>query len=163
MTFGDSMTGEQLDAIESALGLKLPAEYRRASLAFPFRPIGRDWVHWFFDRPDWVIGESRTPLRDGDYDLAGWHGSFVVIGESAAGDLYFIDAARDDSPVFILLHETHALEEEWPSFAAFLEDWLRINKEMLAQQDAVPRRLRWALAVGIAVVVVGIVWSLVRH
>jgi hypothetical protein len=61
------VTDSQLDTIEAALGIKLPTDYRRLSRAFPFKPIGRDWVYWFFDDPDRVIGETRFPLEDGGY------------------------------------------------------------------------------------------------
>src|SRR4051812_24521849 len=43
------MTDVQLDEIEAALGVTLPTEYRQVSRAFPFRPVGRDRVYWFFD------------------------------------------------------------------------------------------------------------------
>jgi hypothetical protein len=49
---------------------KLPADYRRVSLAFPFRPVGNDWVYWLYNAPDAIIGGSRAPLADGDSDRA---------------------------------------------------------------------------------------------
>jgi hypothetical protein len=105
-----AMTDTQLDAIEAALGVKLPAEYRRVSFAFLFRPIGRDRVYWMYNDPGAVIGQSRAPLVNGDYDRSNWRASYVVIGKSAAGDLYLLDASAERSPVYCLSHETHAIE-----------------------------------------------------
>lgn len=66
------MTETQLDNIEAALGIALPAEYRRVAASPPFRPIGNDWVYWFYDDPNRVIEGTLAPLADGDYDQSGW-------------------------------------------------------------------------------------------
>ncbi len=139
------MTNEQLDGIEAALRLKLPDEYRQVSVEFPFRPIGRDWVYWFYDDPQAVIGETRAPLAYGDYDRHGWRDSFVVIGQSAAGDLYLLDTAAAGSTVFCLSHETHAIEVEWTTFDGFVQDWLHAPEDAARRQAAAtqPGEIGW--------------------
>lgn len=141
------MTEVQLDAIETALQVTLPAAYRQTSIAFPFRPIGHDWVYWFYDDPERVIGATRAPLSDGEYDQTDWRGTFVVIGESGAGDLYLLDTPAS-SPVYCLSHETHRIEPEWPTFRAFVEEWLRVHEEYTRKQEAegVALRVWWRRA-----------------
>jgi hypothetical protein len=81
----------QLDRIEAAVGFALPAEYRRVAASPPFRPIGHDWVYWFYDDPTWVIEGTLTPLADGGYDRSGWQAGYLTIGQSGAGDLYVME------------------------------------------------------------------------
>lgn len=159
------MTDAQLDAIQSALGIKLPADYRQVSLAFPFRPIGNDWVYWMYDDPDAVIGESRAPLEEGDYDRSNWRASYVVIGQSASGDPYLLDTAAERSPVYCLSHETHAIAPEWPTFEAFVADWTRSTEKLRQQWEAAAGRGRWRrwwLVMGL-VILLGVALPLLLH
>lgn len=57
-----------------------------------------------------------------------------MIGESAAGDLYLLDTANA-SPVYCLSHETHQIEVEWPTFAAFVEEWRRFPEEYARERE----------------------------
>jgi hypothetical protein len=123
----DRVTDSQLDKIEAALGIRLPADYRRLSRAFPFKPIGRDWVYWFFNDPDRVIGSTLYPLQDGRYAGPDLLPRYVAIGQSAGGDPYLLDTASAESPVLCLSHETHAIEPAWATFAAFTEEWLAVQ------------------------------------
>jgi hypothetical protein len=136
------MTDEELDAIEAALRVKLPSDYRRVSVTFPFRPLGRDWVYWFYNDPALVVGETTDPLADGEYDRTGWRDSYVVIGQSACGDLYLLDTVLERSPVYCLSHESHAVEVEWPDFAAFVEEWLQAPERHAEQLAAGREQLR---------------------
>jgi hypothetical protein len=127
------MTDDQLDAIEAALGLKLPGAYRDVSRAFPFRPIGRDVVYWFYNDPARVIGNTLEPLADGRYDRTGWQPGFVAIGHSPSGDPYVLDTATPGLPVLFLSHETHEIEPGWPTFEAFVAEWVRAPDEVERQ------------------------------
>lgn len=119
------MTETQLQTIERELGVRLPEFYRQTSLDFPFRPRGNDWVYWMYDAPDRVIGETRAPLADGEYDQANWKPSYLVIGESAAGSLFLLDTALGDaSPVYFLDYMDYSIEAGWPDFPAFVTYWL---------------------------------------
>ena len=125
------MTDTQLDRIETELGLRLPADYRAVSQEFPFRTIGNERVYWFYDDPNSVIQNTRVPMSDGDYDMANWNPTYLIIGRGAAGDEHLIDTALAHSSVYLLSHEDHSIVEEWPSLSAFVEDW---NKQ--AEQSA---------------------------
>jgi hypothetical protein len=119
------MTESELAEIEAAVGFLIPSEYRRVAIEFPFRHIGRDSVYWFYDEPERVIGGTLFPLANAAYDRTGWKDSYLVIGESAAGDPYLMDTIAAGYPVFCLCHESHRIEKEYPTFSAFVEDWSR--------------------------------------
>ena len=160
------MSDAQLDTIETALGLTLPPAYRRVSRAFPFCPIGRDWVYWFYDDPAEVISATRFPLEDGGYAGPALPPRYVVIGTSGGGDLYLLDTAADGLPVVCLSHETHAVEAAWPTFEAFVEEWVRAPDEIAtaraAEEAAASARQRrlWLVA-GVPLVIALLVALLV--
>ena len=156
------MTDDQLDAIEAQLGVTLPDAYRRVSRAAPFRPLGRDAVYWFYDDPDAVVGMTRSPHADAGYAGPGLPPRYVAIGDSAAGDAYLLDTLADGSPVACLSHETHAVEPEWPTFEAFVADWLAAPAEwerhLAAERAARAAWWRWYWRVlGVTVLVTVVV------
>lgn len=144
------MTEAQFAEIEAAVGFSLPDEYRRVAASPPFRPLRGDSVYWFFAEPDRVIGGTLAPLADGDYDMAGWQNTYLTIGESGAGDLYVMDTAAAGLPVHCLSHESHEIEPEYKTFAAFVEDWVQaperseanLAAEKAREQAEWNRRLR---------------------
>ncbi|MCO6454378.1 MAG: SMI1/KNR4 family protein [Pirellulaceae bacterium] len=135
------MTEAQLDEIEAAVGFALPAEYRRVAAAPPFRPIGRDWVYWFYDDPGMIIEGTLAPLPDGGYNRDGWRADYLCIGESAAGDSYVLDTVTPGLPVLCRSHETHRVEPEYPTFAAFVEEWVKAPEVVEANRAA--ERKEW--------------------
>ena len=144
------MTDAQHAAIEAALGVVLPTEYRRVSRAFPFRPVGRDRVYWFFDTPEQVVGATLAPLADGRYDRGGPWDRYVVIGRSPGGDLYVLDTMADGFPVRMLSHETHEIEPAWSTFGAFVEAWRAVPDRVAGETG----RNRSVVLMGIVVLAV---------
>jgi len=157
------MTEGELTEVEAAIGFTLPSEYWRVAAAFPFRPIGRDWVYWFYDDPDRVIDGTLAPLADDAYDKVGWRTGYLTIGESAAGDLYVMDSTAPRLPVYCLSHETHRIEPEYPTFAAFVEEWIRAperGEATLAAERAERRsRIRRALLFVVCAVPASLVFA----
>lgn len=144
------MTDAQLHEIEAALGVVLPTEYRRVSRAFPFRPVGRDSVYWFFDTPERIVGATLAPLADGGYERVGPWGNYVVIGRSPAGDLYILDMDKKGLPVLLLSHETHEVEPAWSTFEAFVEEWRAVPDQIAGE----PGKNRSVILAGIVVLAV---------
>jgi hypothetical protein len=72
---------------------------------------------------------TRPLLSDGEYDHAAPGDTFVVIGDSGAGDVYLLDTAFS-SPVYSPGHATHRIEPERPASAAYVEEWVRIAQSM---------------------------------
>ncbi len=142
------VTAMQLDEIEAGVGFSLPAEYRRVASEFPFRPIGRDCLYWFYNDPASVIGETLATVSEAGYERAGWQDGYLAIGNSAAGDTYVLDTRADGLPVHCLSHETNAVELlEWPSFQAFVAEWLAAPEECerrLAADSAAASAAQWA-------------------
>jgi hypothetical protein len=153
------MTDAQLDAVEAALRARLPAEYRRVSREFPFRPLGRDAVYWFFDDPVAVIEATQAPLG-GEYGGADLPPRYVAIGHGPAGDVYLLDLDAPGTPVLVLSHETHAVEPGWPTFAAFVDEWVgapaEYERHWAAEKVALAAwwRRYWVVAGVIALVAV---------
>jgi hypothetical protein len=56
-----------------------------------------------------------------------------------------MDTTADGLPVHCLCHETHTIEPEWPSFAAFVEEWIqapeRIETTLAAERAG--ERAEW--------------------
>ncbi|MDX2038716.1 MAG: hypothetical protein SFX72_18870 [Isosphaeraceae bacterium] len=154
------MTDLELDRIEAAVGFALPAAYRRAASATPFRPIGRDCVYWFFDDPASVVSETLAPLSDGGFDPGGLPPGLLAVGRSAVGDLYLLDTRDEALQVFTLTHDSLELVREWPSFDAFVSDWVeyssvaseRLEAERLRAEEEWRKRRRlgwWIIFVSI--------------
>lgn len=139
------MTEFQFEMIEAAVGFFLLDKYRRVAAAPPFRPVRGDLVYWFFNDPNKVIEATIAPLADGDYDMTGWQYSYLTIGESGAGDLYVMDTAVADLPVHCLSHESHRIELEYKTFAAFVEDWVKDPEKFEAKfaEEKVRLRTEW--------------------
>lgn len=131
------MTPEQLDAIETDLGFPLPVEYRRVAVARPFWPIGSgDHIYRFFDDPDWVVGETLAPQSASGRDVPRLPFGSMAIGFSACGDTYVLDTRAEGQPVHCLSHETREIEPEYPSFAAFVTEWLEAPERVRAELEA---------------------------
>lgn len=165
------MTKAQLDEIEKSVMITLPAEYRRVAEASPFRPIGRDWVYWFYDDPTEVIESTLAPLPDGGYDKSGWQVGYLTIGQSAVGDLFVMDTRTTGLPIYCLSHETHTIELEWPSFETFIAEWIHISTEIESQKTDIEadlhRRMRlgWLIltfSLGVPMAAYVVLWLVTR-
>ena len=163
------MTDEDLNTIESQLGIALPAEYRQFALNPSCSPGERYPVRWFFNDARRVITATLRPMEDAGYDRQGWQDSYLVIGEGASGDLLVLDTSSPDFPVHCLSHETHAIEPEWPTLHDFVTDWQTSNagpdSEFVAAVDAERRRLQLVfmilgISIGVPLVWVMVMWLL---
>jgi hypothetical protein len=129
------MTNADLDNIESALGLQLPAFYRRHMLDYPRwllekQPEWSDVAQWeFADDPGRVIHFNRYVRRfePGEFfDDGPWPPHYFVIGSERDQNWYFLDLAGGSEAVYLFHHEEGEVRREAASLAGFpaaLVEW----------------------------------------
>jgi hypothetical protein len=122
------MTVAELDRIESALNLKLPAFYRLYMLSYPrwmmeVQPSWSDVARWeFADDPDRVIHFNRH-VREAEpeefFDDGEWPKHYFVIGSEAGQNWYFLDLVTGSEAVYLYHHEMGDVRREAVSLAEF--------------------------------------------
>ncbi len=129
------MTDADLDRIESALGLALPAFYRRFMLDYPRwlaqkQPRWSDVEKWeLADDPERVIGFNRyvRGFRPGAFfDDRTWPNHYFVIGSERNQNWFFLDLAGGSEAVFLYHHEEGEVRHEadsLPGYCEYLLDW----------------------------------------
>jgi hypothetical protein len=122
------MTDADLDRIEAALALKLPAFYRRFMLDYPRwlpekQPAWSDVEKWeLADDPDRVIHFNRYVRGFGPgefFDDGPWPSHYFVIGSEAEQNWFFLDLAGGSEAVFLFHHEEGKVRREAESLAEF--------------------------------------------
>jgi hypothetical protein len=117
------MSDEDLDAIEAALGLVLPTEYRRALRELPGDLDADVRAHELYDSRERVIEETLA-RRNGASDGA-WKHDYVVIGDSGCGDLFFLDVSELPAAIYCLSQETGAADKVAASAVRWVERFSR--------------------------------------
>ena len=114
------MTEQDLSEIESALGVLLPDEYRRAMNASAAVASDAFWHRGLFNRAERVIRDTRW-LRGyvGTSDPTWRHGR-AVISEVSGGDYVLLDTADPTAPLCLWDHETGLVEVFAPSLGDFI-------------------------------------------
>ncbi len=100
---------EKLSAIESGLRIRLPEDYKSTLLDFPLTGDGEEPL--LYEDLDLIYRVNRE-FRESGFRGNNWPESLFVIGGNRAGDVYFVDLARDDSPVFAITHEMEQFDPE---------------------------------------------------
>jgi hypothetical protein len=122
------MTEADLDRIESALALKLPAAYRQFMLAYPAWLPGKqpDWSdveRWeLANDPEQVIRFNQYVRGFGPgefFDNGPWPPHFFVIGSEQNQNWYFLDLACGSDVVFLFHHEEGEVRRDAESLAEF--------------------------------------------
>jgi hypothetical protein len=131
------MTADDLDRIESALDLKLPAFYREAMLSYPEwlaerQPEWSDVAKWdFADDPDQVIHFNQYVRSFGPgefFDDRPWPAHYFVIGSEAEQNWNFLDLVSGSEAVYQFHHEEGEVRQLAPSLRDFpdaLVEWWR--------------------------------------
>ena len=139
------MHATDLQRIEQALGLALPAAYRAAMLAYPFPPTHEAAELWMPDDAALVIEMNRPGA---ERRLAGtpWPSHLVVIGSDGGEEDFVVDVREAAAPV--LAHEresgeVRALAPDFAAWLAMLREWQEeIDRDDAAMRSA-SRRRRW--------------------
>lgn len=122
------MSDADMDRIESALALKLPASYRRFMLDYPRwlpakQPDWSDVEKWeLADDPDRVIRFNQYVRGFGPgefFDDGPWPAHYFVIGSERDQNWYFLDLASGSDAVFLFHHEEGEIRREADSLAEF--------------------------------------------
>jgi hypothetical protein len=126
------MSPEEFSQIEACLELKLPEDYVHRLTEYPLTESEED----LFNTAEEVIQENER-LRTEGYFGSPWPREFFVIGQSSAGDPFFILPDSNDHRVFCADHETgpkpdvtHLSEME---FCDTLAEYIDLTKETLAE------------------------------
>jgi hypothetical protein len=127
------MTENDLDAIERALGVPLPAFYRRFMVNYPRwllekQPVGFDPVtEWeFADDPERVIKFNRFVRAQEEgwfFDDGPWPDELLVIGSEADQNYFAVNLQSGDEAVQFWSHEDGSLRRIADSLTGYTE-WL---------------------------------------
>lgn len=116
------MSEEDLDAIEAALELVLPTEYRRTLRELPLDLDPDVRAHELYDSHRRVIEQTLHHRSNGGDD---WKHEFVVIGDSGCGDVYYLDASELPAAIYCLSQETGAPDRVAASAVRWVERFRR--------------------------------------
>ncbi|MDB5357326.1 MAG: hypothetical protein JWN24_3779 [Phycisphaerales bacterium] len=118
------MTEQDLEHIETSLGVKLPDEYRRTMTSDDCQRNGEFWYGGLFNQPGRIIEDTQR-LRDitSSFD-APCPLTWVVVGEINGGDPTFVDTAEAGSPLRYWNHETMQVENCTTTVTAFVKSAL---------------------------------------
>jgi len=119
------MTAGDLAGIESVLGLKLPASYRAAMLAYPLNRADANSQIALQDDAKAVTAFNRFLREEFSED---WRPGYFAIGNSPCGDPYFLDLSSGSPAGWSWSHETHEVAQEAPDFAG----WLAMQRSLEA-------------------------------
>ena len=142
------MTSEDVERIETELGLTLPEDYRRVLLDFPFQDLrGNDFAE-LYDHPSALI-ETNQRLRSGEKP---WPSHLLFVGQSEEDPAYALDMSAQ--PSRILRIEQGRIEGA-PVEAKSLELWIgKLKKKAHRAPRAVKAEKIVALSVlGLLVVI----------
>ncbi|HYT89515.1 MAG TPA: SMI1/KNR4 family protein [Gemmataceae bacterium] len=122
------MTDADLDRIEAALDLKLPAFYRRYMLSYP-RWLPEKQPEWsdvaeneFADNPDRVIyfNQYVRDCKQGEFiDDMPWPRHYFVIGSEGEQNWYFLDLASGSEAVYLFQHDCGEVSQYARSLGEF--------------------------------------------
>jgi hypothetical protein len=119
-----SMSDEDLDRIEAALGVKLPPEYRATMRDYPFPPNSSAAEMWSRPDADWVIWRSREWSKSGLYDRP-WSARYLALGGDGGEEEYILDLGTTPPSVLTADVENGTVEPiatDWQSWLALLEE-----------------------------------------
>src|SRR5919106_6101420 len=118
------MTQDDLSKIERELNIRLPEEYRRVMVDYPFASSSFAQDCELPDDPDRVIESNRQLRREGFFGQP-WPQSRFSFGGDGSGNEYYLDLKQSPSPVFLADHEGSDVEVEAPDFGSWVGDRAR--------------------------------------
>lgn len=98
------MTDDDLDTINSQLGMTMPAEYRLLMLTSPPDFDASDGAAWIFRSARQVVSATQQYRIQGVGDEP-FPSHYVLIGETGTGDFFCLDLSQDPASVVEFDHE----------------------------------------------------------
>lgn len=98
---------EQLNLIEAELKIRLPEDYWETMRKFPLQEDGSEPL--LYEDLEQVLCVNRKFKRSG-FRGETLPSSLFVVGGNRAGDIYFIDTERENSPVFAVTSEMESFD-----------------------------------------------------
>lgn len=136
------MNRDDLTLIESRLGLKLPEEYQRVMLDYPFGTLRGNDDSELFDEPTMIIVRN-TECRKGGPGSKRWPASLLFIGHDGAGGFHALDLSANPARVLLL---DQGNSERATVLADSLDEWIaHLRKELVPWEvnpSNTPRRER---------------------
>jgi hypothetical protein len=128
------MTASDLQQLEKHLGVVLPADYKAVMQAYPIK-LDSFTEYMLLDGVDVMLEANRgcefLPSQS------------VVIGSDCGEEMYFIDASRSSSPVFVYDIETRKISEFSPSIAVYVQKCEEIHEELRLEREERAKRKWW--------------------
>lgn len=177
------MTDAELDEIESALDIQLPASYRKTMRSFPIPAYVGNSDAYLWDDASKLIEENLL-LRKGDGGSAKpWPQHFYCLGRAGGGDVNALDLRTPEAAVWWVDHshldlpssfQSHASFDAW--LAEFVRDTLQdlvsngidpncTPAERLSLDEDSARQsgacLMWVI--GVALTLVALVWGVSKY
>ena len=135
------MTEQDIEVIEKRMGFTLPASYRATVLSYPFEPDSFADEFMMPNRLDAVIDLSGVEFSSPEI------GKPFFIGSDGGEEVYFVDASKPDSGVFVYEMETGKHRSLVPTWAAYVDHIRTIHAEIAADEEADRQRKQEMVAV----------------
>jgi SMI1 / KNR4 family (SUKH-1) len=115
------ITRKDLARIKAELAIHLPNGYSTVLLEDPFKGEAQE----FYGEADEILKQTKWNRDEGFFGLE-WPDNYLVVGDDGAGNQYFIDLNRPESPVFFVDHEYAAVDNKWEitEEAASVRHWV---------------------------------------
>jgi hypothetical protein len=131
------VTNDDLARIEQALGIRLPAGYRRIMAAYPIAAAAGNTDLDVWDDADRLI-EYNKRLRGGAHP---WPDSLFAIGHAGDGSPRALDLRTDEGAVWWMDHanvDSPTSEKESDSFESWAADYFAALREEMSGEEVDP-------------------------
>ena len=135
------MRTDELDALEQAFGVTLPAEYRATMLAYPF-PADSDAAEWSMPDDAARLHEHNTLARQPSSRKEPWPRTAFVIGEDGSEAVYVLDLSRQPAVVQEFSLETGHFTDLAPDWPAWLTRLREVQRELDEDEEFQRERYR---------------------
>ena len=128
------MTEAELRLIEERLGYSLPEEYNSTVLNYPFAADSFANEFMLLDNVDAVVELNEAGVEIGDVERP------FFVGSDGGEEWFFIDASKEESPVFVFQLESGKHHIRAGTWGGYLEEIRTAHAEIEADEEAARQR-----------------------